>query len=438
MSCEIGPKIVGCRVVIKTLNSRIEGDVRNVDSNCCKVSLVNGVVVATGAKLPELYRIFVKDIVSITLAGGNDISPENLTPGLSQLSFNSPPCIEKKVKPLLITHIEKKCSSVHLPPPSAPSNDRKIQPLVMQKVLPAHIKTLNNSIQVDVLTNKVPFEKAGEGGLASTLPNYTLIENIDELYKSAIGRLEKESVVGLSMEGVRTGRFGVVCWIGVATSDHVFLFDMCSLGSMGVNHGLANIFTNDRVIKVVHDCRCMSDAFVHQYGVKLNNVFDTQVGALVVDKNKYGAFNRYVPALTRSLTDILNLPSMSMYHPRKRMGHEKEDEAIWKTRPLPQHLIEGAVFNVCWLRKLRLAIMEILLSDVTFGTNLYLKEISELADDSVAEKGVVAHVIPMSFKALHKMSKKGDACEDFHDSVPQNGCDPYVSFTRHISHVRKT
>jgi hypothetical protein len=64
MSCEIGPKIVGCRVVIKTLNSRIEGDVRNVDSNCSKVSLVNAAVVATGAKLPELYRIFVKDIVS--------------------------------------------------------------------------------------------------------------------------------------------------------------------------------------------------------------------------------------------------------------------------------------------------------------------------------------------------------------------------------------
>lgn len=64
MSCEIGPKIVGCRVVIKTLNSKIEGDVRKVDSNGFKMSLVNGVLVATGAKLPELYRIFVKDIVS--------------------------------------------------------------------------------------------------------------------------------------------------------------------------------------------------------------------------------------------------------------------------------------------------------------------------------------------------------------------------------------
>ena len=64
MSCEIGPKIVGCRVVVETPVSKIEGEVRNVDSNCCKISLVNGFVVATGAKLPELYRIFVRDIVS--------------------------------------------------------------------------------------------------------------------------------------------------------------------------------------------------------------------------------------------------------------------------------------------------------------------------------------------------------------------------------------
>jgi hypothetical protein len=68
----------------------------------------------------------------VTVAGGNDLSPENLTPGLSQLSSHPPPFIEKKVKPLLITHIEKKCISVQPPPPSAPSNDRKILLLVMQ------------------------------------------------------------------------------------------------------------------------------------------------------------------------------------------------------------------------------------------------------------------------------------------------------------------
>ena len=39
----------------------------------------------------------------------------------------------------------------------------------------------------------------------------------------------------------------------------------------------AHIFTNDKVVKVIHDCQFMADAFVHRFGVKLNNVFDTQV-----------------------------------------------------------------------------------------------------------------------------------------------------------------
>lgn len=86
-----------------------------------------------------------------------------------------------------------------------------------------------------------------------------------------------ETVVGLSMEGIRIGRSGVVCWIGVATSDHVFLFDMCSLGPAGVKGGLANVLLDGKIVKVTHDCRFMSDAFVHQYGIRLENVFDTQV-----------------------------------------------------------------------------------------------------------------------------------------------------------------
>lgn len=98
-----------------------------------------------------------------------------------------------------------------------------------------------------------------------------------EIFFLKIDRLKKESVIGLSMEGVRIGRSGVVCWIGVAMSDHVFLFDMCSLGPAGVKLGLAKILTNDKIVKVIHDCRFMSDAFNHAYGLKLNNVFDTQV-----------------------------------------------------------------------------------------------------------------------------------------------------------------
>ncbi|KAI9557370.1 hypothetical protein GHT06_017198 [Daphnia sinensis] len=188
MSCEIGQKIVGHRVVIETQTGKVIGDVRNVDTIYSKLSLVNGVAVSTGAKLPELYRIYVKDIVSITLADEEVLSSENSASNPSQLPLkSSPPHHEKKTKPLLLlTQIEKKGSAVLPQQLTSSSNDRKNQPLVMQKVLPAHIKTLDNSIQTDILTNKVPFTKDGDASLSSTLPNYTIIEEIDGLYNSAV------------------------------------------------------------------------------------------------------------------------------------------------------------------------------------------------------------------------------------------------------------
>ena len=64
-----------------------------------------------------------------------------------------------------------------------------------------------------------------------------------------------ERTLGLSMEGVQVGRLGVVCWIGVAMANHVFLFDMCSLGPAGVKQGLNKILMDGDTIKVTHDCR---------------------------------------------------------------------------------------------------------------------------------------------------------------------------------------
>ena len=79
------------------------------------------------------------------------------------------------------------------------------------------------------------------------------------------------------MEGVRVARSGVVCWMGLATKEFVYLFDICSLGPPGFKYGLKEILENPRIMKVVHDCRFISDALTHQFQVKLLYVFDTQV-----------------------------------------------------------------------------------------------------------------------------------------------------------------
>ena len=90
-------------------------------------------------------------------------------------------------------------------------------------------------------------------------------------------KLKQQKVIGVSMEGITIGRSGIVCWLGIGTMDSVYLFDMCSLGLPGIQQGLADVLHNPDIIKVLHDCRFVSDALLHQYEVKIENVFDTQV-----------------------------------------------------------------------------------------------------------------------------------------------------------------
>ena len=93
-------------------------------------------------------------------------------------------------------------------------------------------------------------------------------------------KLKQQKVIGVSMEGISIARSGIVCWLGIGTADSVYLFDMCSLGLPGIQQGLADVLHNPRIIKVIHDCRFVSDALLHQYQVKIENVFDTQVSGI--------------------------------------------------------------------------------------------------------------------------------------------------------------
>ena len=97
------------------------------------------------------------------------------------------------------------------------------------------------------------------------------------MFSEQVEHILKEKAVGIGMEGVRISRTGLVCWISVATTSHVYLFDMLCLGKVGMKSGLNQLYTNPEIMKVVHDCRFLADALVHQYGIYMVNVFDTQV-----------------------------------------------------------------------------------------------------------------------------------------------------------------
>jgi len=401
MNCEVKNNLVGCRVVLETTTDVvIEGTVRSVGS---VLILDKPLAIRPKVDLPSQYRIFAKDIVSVQILVHGDIKvPDEPV----KASFSSP--IKNRIKPL-------------------------IQP----KNVPEHLKNLNNDVQTDVLVNKVPQSNNGECAINLSVKEYFIIEKIDDVFYKAVKNLLEEKVIGISMEGVTIGRFGVVCWLGIATEDSAHLFDMCSLGPPGMEEGLADILHHPDIVKVVHDCRYVSDALLHLYKVKIENVFDTQVAASVVEFQTTGSFNKFVITLIQCLADKFNFSKETMFQSRIRVGHEQEGAEKWTQRPLPQHLVEGAVFNVCHLKNLRLVLIEQLLSTVTMGTHLFLKEVSSLSADEVPEKMATSHLIPLSFKNLTQSSipNQKSGTETFSNHVRTVCVDPYLSFSRNIRHV---
>ncbi|XP_004712813.2 piRNA biogenesis protein EXD1 [Echinops telfairi] len=119
---------------------------------------------------------------------------------------------------------------------------------------------------------------------------YTVIDQFQQKFGAAILHFKKQSVLSVAVEGANVCRHGKLCWLQVATKSRVYLFDIFLLGSRAFNNGLKMVLEDKRILKVIHDCRWLSDCLSHQYGILLNNVFDTQVADVLQFSIETGGF----------------------------------------------------------------------------------------------------------------------------------------------------
>ncbi|XP_028351267.1 piRNA biogenesis protein EXD1 isoform X4 [Physeter macrocephalus] len=106
---------------------------------------------------------------------------------------------------------------------------------------------------------------------------YTVVDQFQQKFGAAMLHIKKQSVLSVAAEGANVCRHGRLCWLQVATNRRVYLFDIFLLGSRAFSNGLQMVLEDKRILKVIHDCRWLSDCLSHQYGILLNNVFDTQL-----------------------------------------------------------------------------------------------------------------------------------------------------------------
>ncbi|XP_059769568.1 piRNA biogenesis protein EXD1 isoform X1 [Balaenoptera ricei] len=211
---------------------------------------------------------------------------------------------------------------------------------------------------------------------------YTVVDQFQQKFGAAMLHIKKQSVLSVAAEGANVCRHGKLCWLQVATNSRVYLFDIFLLGSRAFSNGLRMVLEDKRILKVIHDCRWLSDCLFHQYGILLNNVFDTQVADVLQFSMETGGFlPNCISTLQESLIKHLKIAPKHLSFLEERQKRIRENPELWFTRPLSPSLLKILALEATYLLPLRLVLLDEMMSDLTTLVDGYLNTYREGSAD---------------------------------------------------------
>ncbi|KAK3580324.1 hypothetical protein CHS0354_003558 [Potamilus streckersoni] len=169
--------------------------------------------------------------------------------------------------------------------------------------------------------------------------------------KSVVSALQQEKYIALDCEGIHLSSTGPLTLMQIGLmKGNVYLFDVMKNEkqqdkSFFKDTGLEEILTSSQIVKVIHSCSNDSAALFHQFGIKLHNVFDTQVAHLVIEEHK----GHKLPYRLK-LAEICRIYSdtAQVYEGKEEVQIEwtKRENDYWAKRPLTQEMIDYASGDV--------------------------------------------------------------------------------------------
>uniref|UniRef100_A0A8C5LW50 3'-5' exonuclease domain-containing protein n=1 Tax=Leptobrachium leishanense TaxID=445787 RepID=A0A8C5LW50_9ANUR len=195
---------------------------------------------------------------------------------------------------------------------------------------------------------------------------YTVIDKLQPMFGPAIRHMQSQCVLSISAAGYNVCHRGLLCWLQMATKSDVYLFDIFTMGPKMFKNGLKMVLEDSSILKVIHDCRGLSDCLSQQYGIVLSNVFDSQVADVFLF---YMATGGFLPHQSRALVECLSChldiePSQTALLNTKETLI-KEHPGIWMSRPLPVSCLKLLALEVVHLSPLRLVMLDAMMADFT-------------------------------------------------------------------------
>ncbi|XP_073055326.1 uncharacterized protein [Primulina eburnea] len=159
---------------------------------------------------------------------------------------------------------------------------------------------------------------------------------------------ERQLVIGFDCEGVDLCRNGTLCIMQLAFSDAIYLVDAIEGGETLVK-ACKPALESSYVTKVIHDCKRDSEALFFQFGIRLNNVVDTQIAYSLI-KEQEG--DKRVPDDYISFVGLLADPSycgISYDEKEEVRVLLRQDPNFWTYRPLSKQMVRAAADDVRFL-----------------------------------------------------------------------------------------
>nr|XP_060616629.1 piRNA biogenesis protein EXD1 [Anolis sagrei ordinatus] len=240
---------------------------------------------------------------------------------------------------------------------------------------------------------------------------YVVVDQFQKKFGYAMVHIKKQAVCSIAAEGVNLCRYGKLSWFQVATKSRVFLFDVFLLGPRVFKNGLQIILEDQHILKVIHDCRWLSDCLSHQYGIELTNVFDTQVADVLQFSVETGGFlPRRIRNLQECLIEYLGMSRKDVSFMDVRQHEIERNAEVWFMRPLSPALLNVLALETVYLLPLRLMLLDEIMSDLTTLVDGYLNAFRKGSADLLGSRKISCMELPRELRQL----------EDFHKNRREN------------------
>lgn len=191
---------------------------------------------------------------------------------------------------------------------------------------------------------------------------YSLINDVRRC-SAAVRVLSREQEIAVDIEGFNLCRIGRVSLIQIhSAAGHTYLFDIVVLGEDAFTAGgLAGLFANESVCKVIFDGRADNDALYHIYGIHMRPTYCLQI----LHSLKFSTDgDSFVKGFVKCLDESGVLPAAQMKEQRQlkeavrrllesECGRSCDTGGQWEHRPLSPDLLEYAVADVKYMLEMK-------------------------------------------------------------------------------------